>query len=137
MDTERPAWRQPFELSSPGTLVALAEPGALDAHQRFGNQLACRLIGWATGRRFRDLGPMRVVRWDALKRLDMQDRTWGWMVEMSYKAARQGFTVVELDVPYRKRRAGASKISGSWIGSARAGTKILWTIARLGWLDRR
>lgn len=116
-----------------GCRDALAEPGALDPHQRFGNRLACGLIGCATGRRFRDLGPMRVVRWSSLQRLTMRDQTWGWMVEMAFKAARMGMDVIEVDVPYRKRRAGTSKISGSMIGSTRAGFKILATIAMLWW----
>ncbi len=120
-----------------GTRANLAEPGALDPHQRFGNWLACRLIGLATGRRFRDLGPMRVVRWRALERLRMRDRTWGWTVEMQFKAARLGLRVVEVDVPYRKRRAGQSKISGSLVGSVRAGVKIIAIIAQLYWADRR
>ena len=116
---------------------ALAERGALDPHQRFGNALACSLIGLATGRRYRDLGPMRVVAWSALERLDMRDRTWGWTVEMQLKAATRGLRVLELDTPYRPRRAGRSKISGSVIGSVRAGSKILTTVARLWWVERR
>ena len=114
-----------------GTRHHLAEPGALDPHQRFGNWLACRLIGIATGQHLTDLGPMRVLRWVSLQQLDMRDRTWGWMVEMTFKAARQRLRVVEIDVPYRRRRAGRSKISGSLIGSVRAGTRILVTIGRL------
>ena len=120
-----------------GTRTRRAEPGALEFHQRFGNALACRLIALSCGRRFRDLGPMRVIRWEALRRLEMRDRTWGWMVEMNYKAASRGLKVVELDVPYRKRHAGQSKISGSLIGSWKAGTKILATIADLHRRERR
>lgn len=114
-----------------GSRAALAEPGALEPRQRFGNALACGLMRLATGRRYRDLGPMRVIRRDALRRLDMRDRTWGWTVEMQFKAARLGLRVVEIDVPYRRRHAGTSKISGSIVGSARAGYKILTTIAKL------
>jgi len=119
-----------------GTRLRLAEAGALDPHQRFGNWLACWLIGLATGRRYRDLGPMRALSWQTVQKLDMQDRTWGWTVEMQYKAARQKLRVVELDVPYRKRRSGKSKISGSLVGSAKAGTKIISTIFGLWWADR-
>ncbi len=119
-----------------GSRVRLAEPGALDSHQRFGNWLACALIGVVTGRRFRDLGPMRVVRWSSFQCLGMRDRTWGWMVEMNFKAAVVGLRVLEFDVPYRRRRAGTSKISGSLIGSGRAGVKILSTIVRLWWSHR-
>ncbi len=113
------------------------ERGALDPHQRFGNRLACLLLRLTTGRRYRDLGPMRTITWDALQRLDMADRTWGWTVEMQYKAATRGLRVVELDVPYRRRRAGKSKISGSVVGSVRAGTKIIAMIAQLVWQERR
>jgi len=114
-----------------GQRQRLADPGALDPHQRFGNRLACALLRLATGRRYRDLGPMRALTLDALDRLDMHDTTWGWTVEMQYKAATRGLRVVELDVPYRKRHAGTSKISGSLVGSIKAGRKIITTIAGL------
>ncbi|MEM9882116.1 MAG: glycosyltransferase family 2 protein [Planctomycetota bacterium] len=120
-----------------GQRQALAEPGALDPHQRFGNWLAVTLLRVVTGRRYRDLGPLRAVRWRCLERLDMTDRTWGWTIEMQYKAARYGLRIEELDVPYRKRRAGKSKISGSLVGSVRAGTKIVATLATLWWTTPR
>jgi hypothetical protein len=120
-----------------GTRVRLAERGSLDPHQRFGNWLACVLIGWTAGRRFRDLGPMRVVAWPSLEALGMRDRTWGWTVEMQFKAVRMGMRVAEIDVPYRQRRSGRSKISGSLVGSARAGGRIAATIYSLWRADRR
>lgn len=120
-----------------GSRTRLAEPGALDPHQRFGNALASGLMAVATGRRYRDLGPMRVIRWDALQALQMRDRTWGWTVEMQFKAATRDLRIDEIDVPYRPRRAGRSKISGSIAGSARAGAKIIGAIAHLWWTERR
>ncbi len=108
-----------------------AEPGALGAHQLFGTRLACMLLRLATGQVYRDLGPMRVVRWSSLCALGMTDRTWGWTVEMQFKAAKRGLRIREVAVPYRVRHAGRSKISGSALGSLRAGWKILTTIARL------
>ncbi len=116
-----------------GRRQRFAEPGALDPHQRFGNRLACTLLRLTTGHRFDDLGPLRAIRWSSLQRLGMADRTWGWTVEMQFKAVRHGLRIAELDVPYRKRRAGRSKISGSLVGSLRAGTKIIATLARLWW----
>lgn len=113
-----------------------AEAGALDPHQRFGNALACVLLQWTTGHRYTDLGPMRVVRWSAMQRMRMADRTWGWTVEMQFKAVKLGLRVVEVDVPYRRRRSGRSKISGSLVGSVRAGTTIISTIGRLWWSSR-
>ncbi len=114
-----------------GSRLRLAEGGALNATQRFGNWLACAMIRVLTGRRYTDLGPMRVVRYESLQRLQMADRTWGWTVEMQYKAAVVGLRTLELDVPYRRRRSERSKISGSIIGSVRAGYVIIVTILRL------
>jgi glycosyltransferase involved in cell wall biosynthesis len=106
------------------------EPGSLTALQQFGNWLSTRLIAMIWGVRFTDLGPMRVVRRDSLARLDMQDRTFGWTVEMQARAAQLGLSVSELPVRYRRRLHGRSKISGTVVGSFRAGAKILWTILR-------
>lgn len=116
-----------------GQRQKFAEPGALDPHQRFGNWLAVTLLRIITGHGYRDLGPMRVVRWRSLEKLAMADRTWGWTIEMQYKAVRYGLRLAEIDVPYRKRHAGKSKISGSLVGSFRAGTKIISTLAYLWW----
>ena len=116
-----------------GSRVRLADPGALNFLQRFGNGLACRMIALLGGRRYRDLGPFRAVRWETLGRLRMADRTWGWTVEMQMKAAVAGVPVAEIDVPYRVRHTGKSKISGTVRGVAAAGTKIIITILALWW----
>jgi glycosyltransferase involved in cell wall biosynthesis len=103
----------------------------LSLQQRLGNWLACQLMWLATGHRYRDCGPMRAIRRDALARLQMSDPTWGWNVEMQMKAVWRGLRIRELPVEYRARLAGQSKISGSLIGSLRAGARIIITIARL------
>src|SRR5690606_24190908 len=114
-----------------------AEPGSLTITQRFGNALSCRMIRVLTGVRYTDLGPMRAVRWTSLERMAMADRTWGWTVEMQYKAASLKLRTHEIDTPYRKRHAGRSKISGSLVGSAKAGWKIMTTILHLWLRDRK
>jgi glycosyltransferase involved in cell wall biosynthesis len=120
-----------------GSRVRLAEPGALTVVQRFGNRLACALIALLTGRRYRDLGPFRAIRWSALQRLAMADRTWGWTVEMQMKAAMVEMPAAEVDVFYRKRREGRSKISGTVRGVIMAGSKIIITIVALRLQRRR
>lgn len=105
------------------------EKGALLPQAIFGNYLATRLIRLIWGQYFTDLGPFRAIRADALRRLDMQDRDFGWTVEMQIKAARYGLRCVEVPVSYR-RRVGRSKISGTIGGSLRAAHKILFTIFR-------
>ncbi len=113
-----------------------AEPGALNFVQRFGNGLACGLMAILGGRRYSDLGPFRAVTWRTLNDLRMADRTWGWTVELQMKAAIMNIPVVEVDVPYRKRREGRSKISGTIRGVFAAGSKIILTIFEL-WYRRR
>jgi hypothetical protein len=73
------------------------------------------------------MGPFRAIRRDALERLAMRDRTFGWNVEMHAKAIIAGLVIREVPVRYR-RRVGRSKISGTVRGTIRAGTKIIGTI---------
>ncbi|MCZ6835537.1 MAG: glycosyltransferase family 2 protein [Planctomycetota bacterium] len=118
-----------------GSRVKKAIPGALNFVQRFGNRLACTLMAIFSGRRYTDLGPFRALTYEALGRLNMADQTWGWTVEMQMKAALLDIPVVEVDVPYRKRRQGKSKISGTFKGVITAGSTIIITIFAL-WLQR-
>lgn len=111
--------------------AALREPGAMPPQARFGNALAVGLIRLFWGARYSDLGPFRAVRWDALQRLNLRDETWGWTVEMQVRAAEEGLRVLEIPVPYRRRRRGRSKISGTFRGTLKAGWKILATLAVL------
>ena len=105
------------------------ERGSLLPQQRFGNWLATRLLRLRYGGTHTDLGPFRAIQADALRRLGMVDKTYGWTVEMQIKAAQQGLRVVEVPVRYR-RRIGISKVSGTVKGTLGAGYKILWTIFR-------
>lgn len=107
-----------------------AERGALSCQQRCGHWLATRLIRLFWKHRFRDLGPMRVIRWEALERLDMSDQAFGWTVEMQVRALKQGLRIEEIDVPYHQRTAGKSKISRTISGTFKAGSTILWVIGR-------
>ena len=95
--------------------------------------VASAVLWMLHGVRFSDLGPFRAIRWWALDALDMRDTDFGWTVEMQVKAAKLGYRVRDVPVRYR-RRIGRSKISGTVLGSVRAGHKILWTIARERWL---
>ncbi len=112
-----------------GSRTRGAGAGVLTPQQRFGNRLACGLIRLLWGQGFSDLGPFRAVDAAALRRLDMCDPNFGWIVEMQIKAVRAGMMVVEVPVDYRPR-IGISKISGTVRGVVGAGTKILATIAR-------
>ncbi|MFN0213612.1 MAG: glycosyltransferase family 2 protein [Saprospiraceae bacterium] len=106
------------------------EPGAMTLPQQFGNWLAPALIRLFFGYRFSDLGPFRAIRWDKLKALGMQDKNYGWTVEMQVRAAKMKLNCSEVPVRYRKRAAGQSKVSGTIRGAVLAGWKIILTIIR-------
>ncbi len=108
-----------------------SEPGALGLLQRLGNRLATWLVRLIYNHRYTDLGPFRAIRASSLRGLGMRDRNYGWTVEMQIKALQQGLSVREIPVSYRRRRAGASKVSGSLWGGLAASLKILWLILRL------
>ena len=112
-----------------GVRHGLVEKGAMLPQALVGNRIACGAMRLAWGARFTDLGPFRAIRWEALEALGMEDRTYGWTVEMQIKAAQAGLRSVEVPVHYR-RRIGVSKITGTVSGTVRASAKILWTLAR-------
>ena len=111
-------------------VLGVAASGALRGHQRFGNWLATRLLNLFWGQTATDLGPFRAIRAGVLRKLGMRDRNYGWTIEMQVRAAQHGLRVVEVPVRYGIRLAGEEKVSGNWLGSIKAGAKILWVIAR-------
>ena len=102
----------------------------LTVPQRFGNRLATALIAVIWGVRFSDLGPMRLISRGLLDDIGMQDRGFGWTVEMQIRVAQLGRPFAEIPVTYHPRKYGRSKISGTVRGVVMAGSVILSTIAR-------
>ncbi|PIF01033.1 MAG: UDP-glucose--dolichyl-phosphate glucosyltransferase [Maribacter sp.] len=105
----------------------LREPGSMTPQQVFGNWLATGLMKLFFGATFTDLGPFRAIKYDKLLALGMEDKTYGWTVEMQLKALKRKMTYIEVPVHYKKR-IGVSKVSGTVKGSIFAGIKIL------GWI---
>ena len=106
---------------------ALRELGAMTPQQVFGNQLATFLMRLFFRASFTDLGPFRAIKYEKLKELAMEDKTYGWTVEMQLKVLRKKMAYTEVPVRY-KRRIGVSKVSGTVKGTIFAGVKIL------GWI---
>ena len=113
-------------------LLGQRESGAMPLQSIYGNKLACFLMWLFWGVRHTDLGPFRAITYTALQQLGMQDTNFGWTVEMQVKAAVAKLRTQEIPVRYR-RRIGVSKISGTIVGTIKAGYKILFTIARYRW----
>ena len=105
----------------------LREEGSMTPQQIFGNWLATFLMRLFFGAKFTDLGPFRAIKYEKLKELNMEDKTYGWTVEMQLKILKKKMTYIEVPVRY-KRRIGISKVSGTVKGSIFAGIKIL------GWI---
>lgn len=122
-----PILNEGFDLVIGSRALGQKEVGSMTPQQVFGNWLATTLLKLLYGVKFTDLGPFRAIKYDKLMELDMQDKTYGWTVEMQLKAAKAGFSCTEVAVNYR-RRIGFSKISGTVKGTLMAGYKIIWTI---------
>ena len=123
------------ELVLGSRLLGKREAGAMPPQAVFGNRLACFLMRLLFRSTYTDLGPFRAIDYRALRKLNMRDSGFGWTVEMQIKAVRLGMRVRELPVPYR-RRIGRSKISGTLLGTVRAGYTILYLIAKHAVLSR-
>lgn len=102
----------------------LREDGAMTFPQRFGNWLATSLMGLFFGAKFTDLGPFRAIKYNKLLALNMEDKTYGWTVEMQLKVLKKKYTYTEIPMKYRNR-IGVSKVSGTVKGAIFAGVKIL------------
>ncbi|RFN58873.1 glycosyltransferase family 2 protein [Marixanthomonas ophiurae] len=108
-----------------GTRVKeLREEGSMTFPQKFGNWLATSLMRLFFNSKFTDLGPFRAIKYEKLIALEMEDKTYGWTVEMQLKALKQKFSYREIPVHYRNR-IGVSKVSGTVKGAIFAGVKIL------------
>lgn len=89
-------------------------------HARLGTYLVMRRLRRASGLAVHDLAPMRVCRRADLLDLGVEDRRFGYPLELMVRAARAGWSVREVDIPYGARATGTtSKVSGSVRGTLR------------------
>ncbi len=123
----KPIIEDDYDLVIGSRTTGSQEKGAMLPQAVFGNFLATSLIRLFYGFTFTDLGPFRVIKYESLKSLEMQDTTFGWTAEMQVKALKKGLKCTEVPVSYRKR-IGVSKITGTLTGTVKAGYKIIWTI---------
>lgn len=105
----------------------LREKHAMTPQQIFGNWLATTLMKLFFKATYTDLGPFRAIKYSKLVALNMEDKTYGWTVEMQLKVLKQKMSYLEIPVRY-KNRIGVSKVSGTVKGTVMAGIKII------GWI---
>ena len=106
----------------------LLQYDALTLPQKIGTKLAVFLIWLLWGFRYKDMGPFRAITLQKLLQLGMQDKGYGWTIEMQIKALQKGLNICQIDVPYRKRMGGKSKISGTVKGVVLAGSRIIFLV---------
>jgi len=126
-DLIKPIVNEEVQLVIGSRALGKRDARSMTVPQLFGNWLATRMIRLFYGIRFTDLGPFRAISYPALVALNMEDKTYGWTVEMQVKAAKKGVKCKEVAVNYRNR-IGFSKISGTAKGTFLAGYKIITTI---------
>jgi glycosyltransferase involved in cell wall biosynthesis len=107
------------------------EPGSMNALQVAAGYGAGVLTRLLYGVAYTDMCAFRAIRRPALDRLGMREMTYGWNLEMQMRAARAGLRILEVPVAHRRRRGGASKVSGTVRGTLRAGLRIALTFARV------
>lgn len=109
------------------------ERGSMNFPQRFAGRVVGLLLGALYGVRYTDMCPFRAIRREALRTLRMREETYGWNLEMQMRAARARLRILEVPVDHRRRAGGESKVSGTLRGTVLAGTRILYTVARIAW----
>ena len=92
--------------------------GSWPVHARIANRALAVLMSRQTDASLHDLGPMRAARRADLLALDLQDRRFGYPLEMVLRAARAGLRITECDIDYRPR-VGKSKVTGTIRGTVR------------------
>ena len=98
----------------------------------YGNKFACWLMRMFVGKHnYTDLGPLRAIRYSSLKQMQMVDENFGWTIEMQIKAIKLDLRTAEVPAAYR-RRIGVSKISGTIMGTIKAGSKIIFSVWKYG-----
>jgi glycosyltransferase involved in cell wall biosynthesis len=107
------------------------EPGSMNFQQIFSGRIAGLIMRFLYGVRYTDMCPFRAIRRDALERLSMKEKTYGWNLEMQMRAARAELRILEVPVNHRCRSGGQSKVSGTLRGTFVAGARILITFLRV------
>jgi glycosyltransferase involved in cell wall biosynthesis len=107
------------------------EPGSMNFQQVFAGRIAGVLLRILYGVSYTDMCPFRAIRRDALDRLGMKEKTYGWNLEMQMRAARSGLRILEVPVNHRCRTGGESKVSGTLRGTFVAGVRIIATLFRV------
>lgn len=122
-----PILQNNFDFVVGSRILGKREKGSLPFQSRFGSVVAGLLINLFWKIKYTDLGPFRAIKFEKLLQLNMNDKWYGWTVQMQVRAAKQKLKIIEVPVSYRKR-IGKSKVTGTFKGTIMASIIILKTI---------
>jgi glycosyltransferase involved in cell wall biosynthesis len=122
-----PILKENFDIVIGSRISGPRQTGALPIHSVIANKLFAKLVRLIYGFKLTDIGPFRAIRYNSLVTLQMEDRGYGFPIEMVIKAAKKKLRILELPLGYRKR-IGTSKITGNFSSSVKAGIKIFYII---------
>lgn len=128
---ELPAVADPVLAGDTDLVLGARRPegaGAWPWHARAANGVLAWQLRRRTGAPLRDLGPMRAARRRDLLDLGIEDRRFGWPLEMVLRAAAAGWRIAEVPVAYLPR-TGQSKVTGTVRGTLRATTDMARVVA--------
>jgi len=124
---------RPLEEDAADLVLGARRPtgrSAWPVHARLANRYLASRLRRSTGATLTDLGPMRAARTHDLAALAVEDRRFGWPLEMVLRAGRAGWRITEVDVDYHPR-TGRSKVTGTVRGTARAVRDMQRVLAQL------
>ncbi len=82
--------------------------------------------GVLCGRRFSDLGPLRMIDRGLFEKIAPQEMTFGWTIETQIAAARLRAAICEIPANERRRIGGQQKVSGvTWQRTLSIGCQIV------------
>src|SRR5262249_11588479 len=130
-DAVGPVARDEADFVMGSRLRGRREAGSMTPQQIAAGWIAGVLLRLVYRVRFTDMSPFRAMRVAELKRLGMNEMTYGWNLEMQMRAAAAGLRIREVPVDHRCRRGGESKVSGNLVAGLKAASKIATTFIRL------
>jgi len=107
------------------------EAGSMNALQVAAGYIVGTLTRLLYGVAYTDMCAFRAIRKTSLDQLGMREMTYGWNLEMQMRAAQVGLRILEIPVEHRRRIGGASKVSGTVMGTLKAGSRIGITFVRI------
>ena len=133
----RPIQENRFDFVIGSRTRGTRETGSLNMQQIFAARLAGCLLRVRYGVNFTDMSPFRAIRSELLQSLPMREETYGWNLEMQMLVAQRRDRILEIPVNHRRRRGGASKVSGTFKGTMLAAFRIAATFFRVAFSSTR